>query len=175
MKQASNVKIGGVTFKKACSATIEGKTASRILERILLSTFKTEMGRNEPQSRGFYLEMREMTACRIVRGREPVVSDSSNTESRMWESWSANFLKNSLGNLSDPGDFPVCMDLIALISSLTEKRFVQIECSSVINCGNFYFSEKNNQIKPGRQGIHYQAVLSKIYGNMNSSQNGLCA
>lgn len=83
--------------------------------------------------------MREIVTCRMVGGREPMASDSSNTESKIGASWVANFIKNSLRNLSGPGDFPFFMNLIALISSPIEYGLSRSDAVSLSTVGTFNF------------------------------------
>lgn len=62
---------------------IEGKTVSKrranIFASNLLSTFSKEMHQNELHSSRFlsFLGINDMTACLIVSGSEPEISDSS--------------------------------------------------------------------------------------------------
>ena len=88
----------------------EGRTSSkrraRTLARTLASVLRREIGRNEPHSRGFLsvLRIKEITACRMVGGRDFNERDSSNTFNNKGESCFENFLKKSVGKPSGPGD-----------------------------------------------------------------------
>ena len=62
-----------------------------------------------------------MVACRDVSGNEPTNKELLYTEFRMGANWFENFLKDSVGYPSGPGDFPHCILLMAFSISPTEN------------------------------------------------------
>ena len=86
-----------------------------------------------------------MTAWRIVRGKEFVTKDSSNTDNKRGDNWSENFFKNSVGKPSGPGDLPLCMAPIADIISLTEKFLSSSAESSSLTEGIFRDLKKSSK------------------------------
>lgn len=82
--------------------------------------------------------------------------DSSNTESKIGASWLANFLKNSLGNPSGPGDFPFCMDLIEFVSSSIENGFSRSAAVSSLIVGTSNFPKNvSNKVSFSRDSVVY--------------------
>lgn len=86
-----------------------------------------------------------------------MASDSSNTESKIGASWVANFIRNSFGNPSGPGDFPFFMDLIVFISSPIKNDLSRSDAVLLSTVGTFIFPKKMSQKE------HSYSILTAVY------------
>lgn len=102
---------------------MDGKHCSslraRVLDNILKYTFKRDIGRYEEHSNGSLcgFKRREIVACSSVGGRHFELKDSIYIYRKSGDKLSLNALKNSTGKPSGPGDFPLCIDLMAILIS----------------------------------------------------------
>lgn len=128
--------------------TTVGTTLSRrftkTFAKILASAFRSDTGRYELQFRRFLslLSSKEMIAWRIETGSDKLTEDSLKTDNNKGDSGSENFLKNSFGKPSGPGDLPLCMSLIAKTISVTEISFSNSSARSGLTEGTFIPSKK---------------------------------